>query len=110
MITTWEIGARTLNSSLGLGFSWDGLEMWLSSGHLALTRPLRARRARPPKVAEKATLFSCFAAARAACVSLIDDVNPQIFDLRVDESRNSRAARFANDNTFILCTKRYRNI
>ena len=33
---------------------------------LALTRALRARRARPPEVAEK---FSCFAAARAACVS-----------------------------------------
>ena len=35
---------------------------------LALTRALRARRARPPEVPEKA-LFSCFAAARAACVS-----------------------------------------
>ena len=35
---------------------------------LALTRALRARRARPPEVAEKG-LFSCFAAARAACVS-----------------------------------------
>ena len=33
---------------------------------VALTRALRARRARPPEVAE---IFSCFAAARAACVS-----------------------------------------
>ena len=42
---------------------------------LALTRALRARRARPPEVAENLfscfaeNLFSCFAAARAACVS-----------------------------------------
>ena len=31
--------------------------------------PRRALRARPPEVPEKAPLFSCFAAARAACVS-----------------------------------------
>ena len=36
---------------------------------VALTRALRARRARPPEVARNRCLFSCFAAARAACVS-----------------------------------------
>ena len=47
----------------------------LSARSLALARALRARRARPPEVADYLLnirldyLFSCFAAARAACVS-----------------------------------------
>ena len=50
------------------------LKLWSQHEHgsplLTLTRALRARRARPPEVPEKPSLqFSCFAAARAACVS-----------------------------------------